>query len=99
LADDVYEQVAYALDLLPNGFPRTSSKVEIRVLKKIFSPEEARIAGQLSGSLESVGAIAKKIGLSVQEAQAKLIKMAKRGLVWYEDEKGKPSFRLAPFVV
>ena len=99
MAGDVYEQVACALDLLPNGFPRTSSRVEIRVLKKIFSPEEARIAGQLSGSLESVGAIAKKIGFSVQEAQAKLIKMAKRGLVWYEDEKGKPSFRLAPFVV
>jgi ferredoxin len=87
------------LDRLPNGFPRTPSNFELRVLKKIFSPEEARIAGQLSGSVEPVDVIAERIGLSVQGAQAKLIKMAKRGLVWYEEQKGKPSFRLAPFVV
>jgi ferredoxin len=99
MADNVYERLAEALDRLPNGFPRTPSNVEIRVLKKIFSPEEAKIAGQLTGSTESIVEIAQKLGFSVEEAQAKLIKMAKRGLVWYEDEKGKPSFRLAPFVV
>ena len=99
LAVGIYEQLAEALDRLPNGFPRTSSNVEIRVLKKIFSPEEARIAGQLTGSTESVDVIAEKIGLSVEETQEKLVKLAKRGVVWYEDQKGKPSFRLAPFVV
>jgi ferredoxin len=99
MTDNVYERLAEALDRLPNGFPRTPSNVELRVLKKIFSPEEAKIAGQLTGSTESIVEIAQKLGFSVEEAQAKLIKMAKRGLVWYEDEKGKPSFRLAPFVV
>jgi ferredoxin len=99
MTDNVYERLAEALDRLPNGFPRTPSNVELRVLKKIFSPEEAKIAGQLTGSTESIVEIAQKLGFSVEEAQAKLIKMAKRGLVWYEEEKGKPSFRLAPFVV
>ncbi len=99
LADSVYERLARVLDQLPNGFPRTSSNVEIRVLKKIFSPEEGKIASQLTGLTESIDVIAKRIGLSVEEAQEKLVKMAKRGLVWYEDVKGKPSFRLAPFVV
>lgn len=99
LAVGIYEQLAEALDRLPNGFPRTSSNVEIRVLKKIFSPEEARIAGQLTGSTESVDVIAEKIGLSVEETQEKLVKLAKRGVVSYEDQKGKPYFRLAPFVV
>jgi len=99
MTDDVYERLAEALDRLPNGFSRTPSNVELRVLKKIFSPEEAKIAGQLTGSTESIVEIAQKLGFSVEEAQAKLIKMAKRGLVWYEDEKGKSSFRLAPFVV
>jgi electron transport complex protein RnfB len=99
MTSDVYEQLAEALDRLPNGFPRTASNVELRVLKKIFSLEEAKIASQLSGSVEPVDVIAKNIGLSVEKAQEELIKMARRGLVWYEEVKGKPSFRLAPFVV
>jgi hypothetical protein len=99
LTDDVYEQLAKALDRLPNGFPRTPSNVEIRVLKKIFSPEEAKLASQLSGSLESVDIIAKRVGFSGQETEAELTKMAKRGLVWYDIEKRKPFFRLAPFMV
>ena len=99
MTDDVYEQLAKALDRLPNGFPRTPSNVEIRVLKKIFSPEEARLAGQLSGSMEHVDVIAKRIGLSAEETEEKLTGMAKRGLLWHGDKDGKLFFRLAPFVV
>ncbi|MGA2310057.1 MAG: 4Fe-4S binding protein [Candidatus Bathyarchaeia archaeon] len=97
--DAVYEQLAKALDGLPNGFPRTPSSVEIRVLKKIFSPEEAKLAGQLSGSMEPVGAIASRVGLSPEETREKLVGMAKRGLAWHHEEDGKLFFRLAPFVV
>src|SRR4030042_6456661 len=56
--DLVYEHLAEALDRLPNGFPRTASNVEIRLLKKIFSPEEALFAGQLTGSHESAAGTA-----------------------------------------
>jgi len=99
LSDDVYERLAKALDKLPNGFPRTPSKVETRLLKKIFSTEEASIAAQLDGSMESVDVIAMRIGLSAAEAEAKLTKMAERGLVWRRRTAKKSSFRLAPFVV
>jgi electron transport complex protein RnfB len=99
LGDYVYEQLAEALNKLPNGFPRTPSNVEIRVLKKIFSHDEASLASQLTGSLEPVEAIAHGIGLSSEEAEEKLKKMAKRGLLWSDKEGEKLSFRLAPFVV
>jgi len=95
----VYEQLAEALDRLPNGFPRTPSSVEIRILKRIFSPDEASVAGQLSGSMESVTSIAKRTGFSAEETEARLTKMAKRGLLWHSRKEGKPFFRLAPFVV
>ena len=52
MSELVYEQLADALDKLPNGFPRTPSGVEIRILKKIFSPEEAALACQLGGTYE-----------------------------------------------
>jgi NAD-dependent dihydropyrimidine dehydrogenase PreA subunit len=99
LSDDAYEQLAEALDRLPNGFSRTPSNVEIRVLKKIFSPEEASIASQLTGFMESVEIIAKRIGLSSEQTEARLVEMAKRGLLWSRKEADKLFFRLAPFVV
>jgi ferredoxin len=99
LVNDVYLQLAKALDTLPNGFPRTPSNIEIRLLKKIFSPGEASLASQLSGSMESIGEIAKRIGLSAEEAEVKLMKMAERGLLWRSGSGGKSSYRLAPFVV
>lgn len=99
MTDDIYEQLAEALDRLPNGFPRTPSKVEISLLKKIFSPEQATLASQLCGELEPVEVIAKRIGLPVKEARARLMKMVKRGLLWFDKQAGKPRFRLAPFIV
>ena len=99
LNDIIYEHLAEALDKLPNGFPRTPSNVEIRLLKKIFSPEEASLACQLGGSMETCAIISERIGLSAEQAEAKLMKMAERGLLWRADREGKSLFRLAPFVV
>ena len=97
--DHIYEHLAEALDRLPNGFPRTSSNVEIRLLKKIFSPEEASLAGQLGGSMESCDIISKRTGLSDEQAGAELSKMAEKGMLWDCEEEGKHLFRLAPFIV
>ncbi len=95
----VYEQLAQALDRLPNGFPRTASGVEIRILKKIISPEEAALAGQLTGTPEPVGKIARRAGLPAEETRTGLIDLARRGIAWYSQEDGKRRFRLAPFIV
>jgi ferredoxin len=95
----MYEQLADALDKLPNGFPKTPSHLEIAILKKIFSPEEAALAAQLTGSMEPVHAIAERVGTSVKEARTKLMSMVKRGVIWFEKRDGTPHFRLAPFVV
>jgi ferredoxin len=97
--DELYAQLANALDRLPNGFPRTPSNVELAILKKIFSPQEAQLAAQLRGELEPVDALAERFGLTSAEAMSQLIAMARRGLVWYEKKNGKRCFRLAPFVV
>jgi hypothetical protein len=36
---DIYERLANALEALPHGFARTSSGVEIKLMKKAFTPE------------------------------------------------------------
>jgi ferredoxin len=99
LHDEVYEHLAKALGRLPNGFPRTPSNVEIQLLKKIFSTEEASLASQLGGSMEPIESIAGRVGTPVEKAGASLAEMAKRGLLWTREERGKPFFRLAPFIV
>ena len=99
MTDTIYSQLAAALDRLPNGFPRTESGVEIKILKKICSPEEAALAGQLTGGMEPVDEIAKRIGLPAEEAANQLFKLVRRGFVWFEKQDGKVRFRLAPFVV
>ena len=99
MTEDVYQRLAQALDRLPNGFPRTQSNVEILILKKIFSQEEAAVASQLSGKGESVDTISERTGLSTAIAERKLTEMANRGLLWSYEKEGTPHFRLAPFIV
>ena len=99
MSDRVYEQLAEALDGLPNGFPRTASRVEIAILKKIFSPEEASLAGRLSGEFEPADEIAGRGGMPAEAVGRQLFAMARRGLVWFEKRSGVACFRLAPFIV
>ncbi len=44
MTDDVYRRLAQRLDALPHGFPSTESGAELRLLEKIFEPEEANLA-------------------------------------------------------
>jgi electron transport complex protein RnfB len=97
--DDVYERLADALDKLPNGFPRTPSGVEIPMLKKIFSKDEALIASEMGKDPEPIEAIAERMGCSVKEIKEKLKSMVGRGLVWFRKRDNKPGYRLAPFIV
>jgi len=94
-----YEKLADALDRLPNGFPRTPSNVELELLQRIFTEDEAKLAGLLSGKMEPLAEIAASAGLPVEEAGARLKEMAQKRLLWFEPDPVEPRFRLAPFVV
>ena len=41
---DIYRRLQQHLDQMPVGFPRAESGADIRVLKHLFTPEEAKIA-------------------------------------------------------
>ena len=69
----VYRQLQLTLDEMPIGFPPTKSGVEIRLLKRLFTPEEAKIASKLKyhskdwESLESIYKRLKSEGYSKEE--------------------------------
>ncbi len=99
MSDEVFEKLADAMDHLPNGFTRTESKIELKVLQKIFSPEDAALACQLTGRWETVDAIAGRVGLPAEDVSKQLFQMVRRGLVWLDKQDGSIRFRLAPFIV
>lgn len=99
MPEKVYERLADALDRLPNGFPRTASGIEIKILQKIFSPEEAEFACQLSGKPETADVIAQRVGSTAEETRKQLFQLVRGGMVWYNKKDGHAFFRLAPFVV
>ena len=45
MTEDIYRKLAQRLDAIPNGFSATESGSELRLLAKIFTPEEATLAG------------------------------------------------------
>jgi len=79
---DVYERLREFLDSLPGGYPETESGVEIKILKKLFAPEDAEMAVCLTQFPEPVSAIAGRSGMEEPEAGAILESMAKRGLIF-----------------
>ncbi|MBN2619557.1 4Fe-4S binding protein [candidate division WOR-3 bacterium] len=99
MSDVIYERLAEALDRLPNGFPRTPSGVEIPMLKKIFSEQDAIIASQMGRALETVDEIAGRTGYPLADMKLLLKDMARRGLVWFGKKGSTPGYRLAPFIV
>jgi len=40
----IYQKLADELDKIPNGFPKTKSGVELKILAKLFTIEEAKLA-------------------------------------------------------
>ncbi len=94
-----YSKLADLLDQIPNGFPRTESGVELKILAKLFSPDDAELAGHLSREPETTASIAQRLRLNEKETLSSLIGMVKRGLIGMKRERGGMSFYLIPFVV
>ena len=97
MGPDIYKQLAGHLDRLPGGFPSTDSGVELRILKHLFSPEEAELACHLTLLSETVPVIALRSGLSVEKAASLLDQMARKGLLF--KSAPPPRYMAAQFVV
>ena len=70
--NDHYEKLALELDRIPNGFPKTESGVELKLLARLFSPEDAALASTLSLEPKSLKEISEENGLVEAEVKSKL---------------------------
>ena len=100
MATDVYEKLAKHLDNLPAGFPRTESGVEMRILRRVFTPEDAEFAMHLTLIPEEPRVIARRAKIPVEEAARRLEEMEKKGLiVCIPQENKSPLYGASQFAV
>ncbi|MFH1113866.1 MAG: 4Fe-4S ferredoxin, partial [Pseudomonadota bacterium] len=97
--DEVYHKLAKVLDTLPNGFPATESGIEIKILKKIFTPEEADLFCDLRLAEETAAEIAGRTGRPVKGLEEKLVEMGERGEIAAFRSDGAWKFRMVPWVI
>ncbi|MDP2647224.1 MAG: 4Fe-4S dicluster domain-containing protein [Desulfobacterales bacterium] len=96
---DIFKKLALHLDNLPAGFPATDTGVELRILKRLFTPEEARIAMGLTMRLESPATVAERLGRNTEELSVQLERMSKKGLLIRGGKGGRYRYMAAQFVV
>jgi Na+-translocating ferredoxin:NAD+ oxidoreductase subunit B len=82
MQDDVYVKLREHLHRLPGGFPSTKEGHEMKILKKLFTPEEAGQAMALRPVLEDVATIAKRLSVNENEAAEKIENLARKGLIF-----------------
>ena len=100
MAVDLYKKLAQHLDNLPGGYPPSEDGVELKILKKLFTPEQAELAMCCTLIPEEARVIARRAKLPVDEAKARLDQMVDRGLILGMYPKGRePLYMAAQYVI
>lgn len=99
MSDEVYQRLREFLDRLPLGFPATASGVELKILERLFTPEEAEIAMLLSPLPEEAARVAERVGMDALSLEAALETMSRKGLIYRVRRGGRAYYNTAPFMI
>ena len=100
--DQIYIRLQKHLDNQAVGFPATRSGVELKILKHIFTPEEAEVTSYLNYKPEPLQTIFRRVGHLVEslEALEKLLdRIQKKGGIESIVKNGLTHYCCAPLVV
>jgi hypothetical protein len=64
VAKGIYTRQAQHSDNLPAGYPRTDNAAGIRILRRLFSPEDAELAPNLTMIAEPARVVARRLQLA-----------------------------------
>jgi Na+-translocating ferredoxin:NAD+ oxidoreductase RNF subunit RnfB len=100
--EKLYRDLQVHLDKETIGFPTTESGADIRLLKQLFPPDQARMAMMLTYRYESLKEIyerAKEMGVSIEEMERILDETASRGVIGFRNKDGEKQYRNIPYLV
>jgi ferredoxin len=99
MTEDVYTRLREFMDNLPGGYPATPTGVEIKLLKKLFTPEQAELTMKLGREPEGVQSIAARTGMDETELAEKLEELALKGCIFRVRDGEKRRYQAYQFVV
>lgn len=99
MADELYEELRERLDKYSVGFPKTESGVEIKILKKMFTEEHAKLFLDIPPFLSRPKSIAEKTGRDPEQTAEMMEEMAKRGLIFRLRRGEKVMYAASAFVI
>lgn len=99
MTENVYKKLANVLDTLPNGFPASQTGVELKLLEKIFTPEDADLFCDLRLSFETAEQIAKRTGRPLEGLDDHLKQMWGKGQIFGVDFGTVCVYKMVPWVV
>jgi len=97
--ENIYDQLRARLDDLATGYPATDSKVEIRLLERLFSEQEAELFLHLSPLLQKPADVAKQLNRDPDEIGAMMEVMAQKGLLFRKRKGERSRYAAVPYVV
>src|ERR1035437_1766834 len=96
----LYRHLQQHLDRMPIGFPATESGVEIRILRQLFTPEEAALTLEASAIPEPAATIHRRAkGMTLAEVANLLNQMADKGLILRIHARREPLYAKLIFAV
>jgi Na+-translocating ferredoxin:NAD+ oxidoreductase subunit B len=100
MSEEIYRRLAEHLDQLPGGFAPSSTGADLRLLQRLFTPQEAELATHLTLEREEAQVIARRAGLPLAETEQRLTEMSSKGLIFSTPpEDGPILYQAVPFVV
>jgi len=101
-ADKVYVDLREHLDKQAVGFPATKSGVELRILKELFTPEQASLALYLNYQPQSAQDIFNRVkdkDLTLKKVKGMLEEMEKTGAILSTEKNGIEHYFTIPLLV
>ena len=98
MSENIYRQLQQRLDFYSMGFPATESGIELKILKYLFSEDDAKMFLSLSHKLEMTSSIASSLNQPLEKVAAHLDDMAERGLLFRMKKADSVKYAAIPFV-
>ena len=101
MPSDIYRLLQQHLDKQAVGFPSVKSGADVRLLKRLFSPDEAKLALHLTYKYEPTRTIVVRAADEFPAEQAKdlLEAMLQKGAIGWKEKNGTAHWCIMPLVV
>jgi len=99
MTEAIYARLAQHLDNLPGGFPRSETGVEMRILRRLFTEEEAELAVHLSLRPEPAAKVAARLDRDPEKIASLLHEMSHKGLIFRLSKGKTPLYMASQYVI